>query len=112
MVFARMAHPLMPSSRKWQITIHLASSLSMHALVALCILEVRTVLNEIVVVPNFELNPHPLVHLETLVVSMWKVDETADQETIHFITKVKDRDAVVIKDGTVTLSKAKIAAKL
>lgn len=43
---------------------------------------------------------------------MWKVDETADQETIQFITKVKERDAVVIKDGTVTLSKGKIAAKL
>jgi len=63
------------------------------------------------VVPNFELNPTSSI-LETLVVSMWKVDETADQETIQFITKVKERDAVVIKDGTVTLSKGKIAAKL
>lgn len=43
---------------------------------------------------------------------MWKVDETVDQETIQFITKVKERDAVVIKDGIVTLSKGKIAAKL
>ncbi|CAO3693468.1 unnamed protein product [Umbelopsis ramanniana] len=54
----------------------------------------------------------PVYPGETLVVSMWKVDETADQETIQFITKVKERDAVVIKDGIVTLSKGKIAAKL
>jgi hypothetical protein len=43
---------------------------------------------------------------------MWKVTETADLETIHFITKVKERDAVVMKDGIVTLSKAKVTAKL
>jgi hypothetical protein len=43
---------------------------------------------------------------------MWKVDESGTHETIHFITKVKERDAVVIKDGTVTLSKANAIAKL
>lgn len=43
---------------------------------------------------------------------MWKVDETANEETIHFITKIKERDAVVIKDGTARISKAKAAAKL
>lgn len=43
---------------------------------------------------------------------MWKVSETGDEETIRFVTKIKERDAVVIKDGIVTLLKAKSSAKL
>ncbi|GAB5589556.1 hypothetical protein Unana1_04456 [Umbelopsis nana] len=54
----------------------------------------------------------PVYPGETLVTYMWKVDETANEETIHFITKIKEREAVVIKDGTATIFKAKAAAKL
>jgi peroxisomal enoyl-CoA hydratase 2 len=50
--------------------------------------------------------------IETLVTSMWKVSESGDEEIIRFVTKIKERDAVVIKDGFVTLSKAKSSAKL
>ncbi|KAJ2957615.1 hypothetical protein NQZ79_g6717 [Umbelopsis isabellina] len=54
----------------------------------------------------------PVYPGETLVTSMWKVSETGDEETIRFVTKIKERDAVVIKDGIVTLSKAKSSSKL
>ena len=103
----------MPSLNTWPTTTPLASKPFMPALVVPFILEVCRLVS-IRHFVYFKLVNFALLYLdtETLVTSMWKVDESGTHETIHFITKVKERDAVVIKDGTVTLSKANAIAKL
>jgi hypothetical protein len=97
----------MLSSREWPTTTHLASKPSMPVSAAPSTLEVC---NQPILDIIFQRLTYACT--ETLVTYMWKVDETANEETIHFITKIKERDAVVIKDGTATISKAKAAAKL